>query len=246
MHVRRILIGGTTVAASLATLAIGSTADASSGNGIASKSATTIVNTAVKTTKSATSFTLNGAVKQGNSKVAFTNFTLSNSGNAHGTVTYGGQTLHIIEANHVIYVSAPKSFWLTETNSQALANLMADKWMYGGSSNQGLTSLAQALSAQNLLSQFGQVPINTSGTTLRKGSITKVAGQRVIPVYVKKGGGVGAIYVATTGKPYMVRLTMTSGSQSGRLTFTNYNRRVSAKPPKNALNLNQLEHTTTS
>jgi hypothetical protein len=198
MHVRRILIGSTTVAAGLGTT------------------------------------------------VAFTNFTLSNSGNAHGTVSYGGKTLSVIEANNVIYISAPKSFWLSQTNSQALANLMAGKWMYGGASNQGLGSLAQTLSAQNLLSQFGQSPISTSGTTLSKGSITKVAGQSAIPVRATKGATNGTIYVATTGRPYMVRLSVTSGSQSGTLTFTNYNQKVTANPPKNPLNINQLEHTSST
>jgi hypothetical protein len=42
-------------------------------------------------------------------------------------------------------------------------------------------------------------------------------------VFGKSGSTVNTIYVATTGKPYLVKIT-SPGSNGGTLIFTNYNK----------------------
>jgi hypothetical protein len=50
----------------------------------------------------------------------------------------------------------------------------------------------------------------------------------------------GTLYVATTGKPFIVKLQAKGSSGSGQVTFSHYNRPVRPSKPAGAINLQQL------
>jgi hypothetical protein len=56
----------------------------------------------------------------------------------------------------------------------------------------------------------------------------------VIAVVGKSGSTVNTIYVATTGKPYVVSIT-SPGKNGGTLNFTNYNKPVNPTAPPNPI-----------
>jgi len=57
------------------------------------------------------------------------------------------------------------------------------------------------------------------------------------PPTAKNGG---TLYVATTGKPFVIKLEAAGSSGHGQITFSHYNRPVHATKPAGAINLAQL------
>jgi hypothetical protein len=49
------------------------------------------------------------------------------------------------------------------------------------------------------------------------------------------------MYVATTGKPYPLQVSKTSGSQTGKVTFSQYNQAFQIKAPANSIDLDKLQ-----
>lgn len=213
-----------------------SVSNGSSGNGLGGKSASQIISLSTSATKSASSFTLNGTVKEGRRTVGFQNLALSESGNAQGSLTIDGSRLQIVEVSHVLYVNGSKAFWTRYSNS-AVGELLGGRWVFGGTTNKGLGSLAQELNPQALTQQFG----SAGHGTYNKGRVTTVAGERVISVNGSQGSKRGVLYVALTGQPYIVRVAVKENRTGGYLTFTNYNQSVNTSAPPNPIDLSKLQ-----
>jgi hypothetical protein len=101
----------------------------------------------------------------------------------------------------------------------------------------GINSL---LDASQVASQFS----GTSNTGFTKGKTSTINGQQVIAI---KGASSsdnsgGTVYVATTGKPYIIRV---SGGGT-TLTFSNYNRPVNPSVPANSINISTLGGSTST
>lgn len=241
MRTRRFVIGSAATSVVLAVTALGGIADAASGNGVASKSAKSIVTTGISTTAHASSFTVDGTVRQGSQSYGFKKLSVSKVGNAKGSIVVNGQELKVLEVDNVVYISADKAFWSKQVNASA-GQLLGGKWVYGGKSNQGLGSIKSLLAPKTLTQGFFPAPTGT----YHKGRTSTIKGQRVIAVTRTKGSSHGTLYVATTGKPYMVRVAAyQTNSARGILTFTGYNRPVKTTAPQNAINLSQLQQGTT-
>jgi DNA-binding beta-propeller fold protein YncE len=75
--------------------------------------------------------------------------------------------------------------------------------------------------------------------TLTKGASSTLGGQPVVAVTSSKGG---TMYVATTGKPYPLEVSKNSGGQTGKVTFSDYNKSFTITAPANSINIEQLEH----
>ena len=54
-------------------------------------------------------------------------------------------------------------------------------------------------------------------------------------------GTTGTVYIARTGKPYIIELTKTDKSGSSKLAFSAYNRPVHATVPPHPITLSKLE-----
>jgi hypothetical protein len=238
MHSRRISLLALAVGALAASLAPGALAGAS-GNGVANQSPVQIVNAAVHASLSANSFTVTGSIGQGAQRVGL-NLSLSATKVAQGSITAMGQTINLIQIGNTIYFKASTSFW-TQNGGATAAQLFANKWVSGPASSSDFSSFSQFLDPHQLANQFFQAP---TGTDFHKGKTSTVNGQKVIAITGtdKSGGGKGVLYVATTGKPYVVKVTVKGGSSgSGSVSFSNYNKPVHASAPKNSLNLSQLK-----
>jgi hypothetical protein len=233
LHVRTLGLGAV-ASLGLAGIAAG-VAGASTGNGVSSKSPNAILSAAASATKGASSFTLNGTVVEKGSSTTFRNLTLSNSGDAQGTVTEDGDSLDIIKVNNVLYIKGNAAFWTKADNASA-GRLLGGKWVYG--SPQTFASLSNELSTSSFV---GSIKTNVDLAGAKKGRTTTIAGQPVISISGTNGKTAGIAYVATTGKPYIVRVSLLKGSSGvGAITFTNYNKPVHATKPPGAVNVNDI------
>jgi hypothetical protein len=217
----------------LVVAALGSPASAA-GNGITGKSAAQVVSTAVKASGAASSFSVVGSVTQTGSTVSL-NLSVSSSGMSEGTITINGGTAHVVELGSVAYFKADSEFW-TENGGKADAQLLAGKWVYGPISSSTFSSFKGFLSPHAVISSF----FSGNSGPFKKGRTTSIGGQAVLAITGQNKSNNGTLYVATTGKPFVVKLEAKGSSGSGQVTFSHYNRPVRPSKPAGAINLQQL------
>ena len=212
----------------------GTPAAAAAGNGIASKSAAQIVSTAIKASAAANSFSVAGSVSQSGSTVGL-DLSVSASGMSKGTITINGGTAHVIELGAVAYFKADNSFW-TQNGNKADAQLLAGKWVYGPISSSTFSPFKAFLSPRKIIGSF----FSGSQGPFKKGGTSSIGGQPVLAIIGQGSAQNGTLYVATVGKPFVVRLQAKASSGSGEITFSRYNRQVRPTKPAGAINLQQL------
>ncbi len=117
-------------------------------------------------------------------------------------------------------------------HSSAAASLFKGKWLKASSSDASFGSFGKLTSIKALIGSLPQ-----ADGTLSKGSTSTLAGQPVIAVDSSKGG---TMYVATTGTAYPLQVSKNSGGQSGKVTFSDYNKPFTITAPANSINIDQL------
>jgi hypothetical protein len=221
----------------LMTLGLVSPASAASSNGVASKSAKQIVSAAASATNGATSFTYGGTTRSNGTPTGL-KASLSASGDGQGTLTSSGQPVKLIKVGDTLYVSSTTAFWTKNLGAAAGATL-GSQWVAVSSGDTDYSGIAALFDAQQITGQF----LSTSSGTFTKGKTSTVNGQPVIAVVNKAGSTVNTIYVATTGKPYLVKLS-SPGSNGGTLTFSSYNKPVNVTAPPNPITVPSTTTTT--
>jgi len=113
----------------------------------------------------------------------------------------------------------------------AIAQRLADKWLKAPAVG-NFSSIAHFTDMRAL---FDQAFANHG--TLAKGQTTTLDGQKVVALRDTTKGGI--VYIATTGQPYPVEVVK-SGSESGSITFDEFNQPVSLRAPANAVSITSL------
>ena len=201
-------------------------------NGISSKSADEIFNTAVTTAEAATSVHVVGAIKSGAQSVGL-NLSIVQGKGASGSISEGSASFKLISVGGSYYIQPDREFLLKFAHTSAAADLFKGKWLKASSTDGSFASFGQLTSIKSLI---GSLPHGHG--TLTKGSTSTLAGQPAIAVTSSKGG---TMYVATTGKPYPLQVSKTSGSQSGKVTFSDYDKPFTITAPANSINIDQLQ-----
>jgi hypothetical protein len=213
---------------------------AASGNGIAAVSPRQILAKATKAQSGARSFTVTGLVRDG-SQTTGLKVTASSTGNGFGSVSLNGETVQIIKVGPNVYFRSGSAFWAKQGGATA-AELFANKWVEGPASNADFSQLASFFSTAQLTSQF--LGDSSSSAILSRAGTSSINGQ---PVLVLKGhdrtnSAGGSIFIATTGQPYVIRVSLAKGGgATGVVTFSRFNAPVNPRAPKGAINIGQLK-----
>lgn len=209
------------------------------GNGVAQQSAQQIVSQALKVSSAANSFTMSGTVAESGQNYTL-NIQAAPNGDGKGTIEMNSYVIQIVQVGSNIYLKANQAFWTKEAGASA-ASLFANKWIYGSKSSSDLGSLSQILNGKQFMKQvFGGSP-NLQNTALNKAGYTTVGGKQALKISGSNGSSSGAIYVATSGPPYILKVTLSGGSQGhGNLSFRNYNQPVTVTAPQGAINIDNL------
>ena len=205
----------------------------------ATSTAQALVAKAIAASESAQSVRVSGSVRQGKETITL-NVQASNNAKGQGSIGINGAVANVIRLGSRIYFSADKAFW-TENGGAAAASLFDGKWVFTQATSSDGQSLAEFMDLTSLLHEVFGGNLDTTKFTLGKN--TTVNGVAVSTVNGKAAAGVsgGTLYVARTGKPYVIELKgngTTSGG--GSLLFSSYNASVNPVAPKNAINLDQL------
>jgi len=200
-----------------------------SGNGVAAKSASQIYNEAKAATSGASSVRYSGQLQNSGKTISLDIVAAGRRGG--GTITVQGATLNVVTSGTSLFLKASAAAWEKLGAPAAAAGLVANKWLQTTTSNKSFGSFA------NFTNQSKLVGSISAKHTPTKGKQTTVGGLSAITL-VDKGNG--TLFVATTGKPYILEIKSTQTNDSGTITFSDYNAAKPPAVPSNAVNINSL------
>jgi hypothetical protein len=203
----------------------------SSGEG--SKSATQILTDAKNATAGANSVRISGTVTSGGK--ATTLDVVAGRHGGGGTIGVEGATLHVVVAGGTIYLKADAATWTKLTGSQTIGQLFGGRWLKTSASSADFSEFGKLVSPSGIVSQF-----KPKGTVHKGEQTTTARGQAAITLK-DSAGNRGTLYVATTGKPYILQITGGSSADHGTITFDDYNTATVPPAPSGAIDLNKLE-----
>ncbi len=230
MPSRTHIVSFLTLALALVALA-GCGKSGSSGNGVASKSAEEIVKESKAAADAATAVHVSGSLKSGGAPVTL-NLSLVAEKGAQGEISQNGASFKLILVGDTAYISGSPAFYRSLGGSAA-AQLFKGKWLKASATSGEFSSFKQLADMRQLI----DTTLAAHGT-LVKGATTTVNGQPVIAI--TDGSKDGTLYVATTGKPYPLQIAK-GGSESGTITFSNWNQPATITAPSNSVDLSELK-----
>jgi hypothetical protein len=195
---------------------------------------------AVSTSTAANSVTVTGSASQGKQVITLS-LQASDDAEGVGSIGISGAVVHAIRVGKKIYFNANTKFW-KENGGTAAAQLFVGKWVETAASSNDGKPLAQFLDVTTLFSELFGGDFTTA--VFSSGKDTTLHGTKVIGYTGKDavGGTGGTIYVARTGKPYVVELLSLGGAKGHSLVvFSGYNQPVHAVAPKGAVDIDTLK-----
>lgn len=219
------------VGIALTTVAIAGCGGGSSTNGVASKSATGIVEAAKTAAEGASSVRIQGSTETAGTPLSF-DLTIKEGKGAKGTITQGTGGFELIRVGESVYIKGNSAFYSHYAGGEA-AKLLQGKWLQASA---GTGEFKELGDLTNLREELGSV-LGKHGV-LAKGATATVAGHKAIAIDDTTQGG--TLYVAATGTPYPIEVVK-GGSGGGKVTFEDWNAPVSIAAPANAINIEKLK-----
>ncbi|WP_394436432.1 hypothetical protein [Streptomyces sp. SGAir0957] len=216
--------------AALAALA-GCGSDSGDDKPFAGKSADDIAADAVEATKQADSLHMKGTVRQSSGATVTVDLSVDQEKNCEGTIRSGGSNADVRHTNATLFLRGDEKYWQNALKSQPggdkVVPKVADKWVKAPADD----SMTQGLcDKQGLVSSMDENKSERQG--MEKGGTTTVDGAEAIKLTKKASGGETlTLYVATEGKPYILRTTTSGGKEPNTATFSDYGKPVRPQAP---------------
>ncbi|WP_432174234.1 hypothetical protein [Streptomyces sp. Tue6028] len=203
-----------------------------------------IADRAVKATTGATSLRMKGDIPDdedgGTIRI---DMALDKKGRCAGTMSMNGQgKADLIKTGDTIYMKYDEKFLRAQGKGQSksetdgVVELLADKWTKMAATGSDAKDIAGFCDLDSVLA--GAEDVNSDAT---RGKTTTVDGTPAIILHEKDGKDRYTLYIATEGKPYLLRVDSTSAKDPGTLTFSEYDKPVPAqKPAGKVLDLDKL------
>jgi hypothetical protein len=205
---------------------------AAKSDGIADKSADEILTAARQALTNAQSVHLKGVLTD-NGETIKLNLWVSRT-DAKGSITApeGGKTykIDVIKSGGRFYMHAP-AMWRA-VGGAAAAHVIGDRWVLVPKGDKDFKDFATIVDIRAMTKD-----ILAPDGSFTKGKQTVIDGKPVIGL----DGGDGTLYVATTGRPYPVKLVPFKPEKPGeQLAFLDYDAAVKVQRPANPLDLSKI------
>ncbi|MGW0418519.1 hypothetical protein [Streptomyces sp. NPDC003015] len=135
-------------------------------------------------------------------------------------------SFEIIRKGNDIWAKADSTFAKGMNSALGKTAFSTGKWTHGTPSNALMAKLASWCHQE----QFTAPDTLDAGSKATKGKVTTVDGQQAIPVVLAEKGESVTWYVATTGKPYFIKVDSTRDDMQDR-TNSDFGGSVGAKAP---------------
>jgi hypothetical protein len=187
----------------------------SSTNGVESKSPKEIVSEAQKAAEGARSVRVTGSVASAAAPLSL-DLQIKQSVGAKGKISEGPLSFELVRVGENVYIKGSSQFYKHFGGTEA-AKLLQGKWLKAPAGSGEFRTLGGLTDIHAL---FDTLLAEERGASLARGATSTVNGQKVVAVQNKSKGGV--LYVATTGKPFPIRVSK-SGGTGGTVTFSDWN-----------------------
>ena len=203
-----------------------------------------IADRSVKATTGASSLRMKGDVPDDESGGTIRiDMALDKKGECAGTMSMGGKgKADLIKTGDTLYAKYDEEFLRDQAGgdskeeTDAVVKMMAGKWTKMAATGSDAKDIASFCDLDTVLADATDV--NSDAT---RGRTTTVDGTPAIVLHEKDGKDSYTLYVATQGKPYLLRIDSKSAKDPGTLTFTDYNKPVPANAPSGkVLDLDKL------
>ncbi|MFF4761175.1 hypothetical protein [Streptomyces sp. NPDC001292] len=202
-----------------------------------------IVDRALKATRSATSLTLKGSVPDDEGTVEL-DLALDREGHCAGTLGMSGEgEVGLIRTDDTVYMKFDEAYLRSEGKGQSksevdgVVDMLADRWVKTAADSADAKDITGFCDLDGLLADF-----EDTRSAARKGRATTLDGTPAFTLTEAEGKDRHTLYVATEGKPYLLRIENTTAKQPEDISFTDYDKPVPAVPPadKDVLDLDKL------
>lgn len=204
--------------------------DGSSDQPFKGQSADQVAAKAVTATRDATSLRMAGKVSaQG--KPLTVDFHADTQKNCKGRLAMENGAAEVIHTGQTTYLKGDEKFWAGAAQGSASggkqAQALSGRWVKVPVGDSRTTGLCDK---QGFLADLDSDKSERKGMT--KGDVTTVDGRKAITLRKKKGSGETiTMYVATEGKPYILKVDQSGGKSPGTMVFSDYGKPVKATPP---------------
>ncbi|BAU83779.1 lipoprotein [Streptomyces laurentii] len=234
-----------TAALALGATACGPGSGSGSGSGAAAKetpkatgpfgdmTGTAIADKAFAATRDAGSLTMDVSMHLSDGRVK-AKISTDHEGRCAGTVQDGGAGAAdlIRTADKTSYVRFDERLIKEQVKGEsadvqaAVMKELKGRWMKVDPKDPDLKDMVEVCELRQVLADF---ETSTAGTV--KGGETTLDGRKALMLTQRDGSEKSTAYVATEGKPYLLKITVTGGKEPGSLTFSDYDKPVKAEAP---------------
>jgi hypothetical protein len=202
----------------------------SNSNGEADRSPAAILADTKQAALDAGSTRVTGTVDESGQTIAF-DLKITRHGGG-GTLTLHGSKVDIVRLGKTVYIRAPSSFYEKVGAGKAAGQLLNGRWLKAPATMRDFADLASLMDMNVFFTQLWK-----SEGTVSKGVETTIDGVKTIELKASKGG---SLYVAETGKPYLLKVRGGGGS-SGTAKLSDWGTATTPAAPKNAIDIGALE-----
>ncbi|UFQ17573.1 MULTISPECIES: hypothetical protein [Streptomyces] len=162
--------------------------------------------------------------------------TLDRDGNCAGTMKEaGGASLELVKRGDKVWMKPDETFWKTQVpggDGKAAAELFKGRYLHGTTGDPMLKDVAEVCDLKELQREIQDSDDTDDAKSLHKGEPTTVDGVDVIPLTGMDDGKKNTMYIATEGKPYLVKsVERDDGGERTTTGFTDYGEPVPSKTP---------------
>ena len=197
--------------------------------GIAGKSGDEIFSAAVDAVDTAKSVHVKGWSTNNTGQPFSFDLTLVAHRGGSGSFTVNGLSFDVVRIGDRAYFRGGVDFW-TRALGDTEGRRLAGRWISSSATSGRLAPLSTLIDLKGLI---GRV-LEKHGE-LERGSQSTLDGQPVVLITDTTQGG--SLYVATTGKPYPIKIVDTS-AEGGALTFDKWDAPVTLTEPADSIELN--------
>jgi len=193
-----------------------------------------IADRATKATTGAGSLRMKGDIPDDESSgIISLDVALNKKGECAGTIGMGGKgRVGLIKTGDLVYMKFDEEFLREQSDGESKADtdaavaMLAGKWTKTKATGADAKEFGDFCDLTKVLE--GAEDTNSDAT---RGKTTTVDGTPAITLHEKDGKDRYTLYVATEGKPYLLRVDSTAGADQGSVTFSDFDEPVPARKP---------------
>ncbi|MFE7073412.1 hypothetical protein ACFU96_25330 [Streptomyces sp. NPDC057620] len=193
-----------------------------------------IADRAVKATSNASSLRMKGDILDDDGSRIDLDMALDKKGRCAGTMSADGQgEAQLMKTGDTLYMKYDEKFLRAqdedapkEETDQVVA-MLAGKWTKMSAKGSDAKDIAGFCDLGTVLADFEDVSSDAT-----RGKATTVDGAPAIVLHEKDGKDTSTLFVATEGKPYLLKVVNKSAEDPGTVIFSDFDTPVPAETPK--------------